>query len=223
MMTLSASADGLGHGVGLGFDHLAVDGFRRGRLAAPAAEDDRHEGAVHALAHDVGQDRARGTDQGAGDDQQVVAQREADGGRRPARVGVEHRDHDRHVGAADGQDQVAADGAGDDGDQQHGPEAGAAEVQVAEGEAGDQGGQVQHVAARQGQRGRAQLAGELAVGDDRAGEGDRADQDAEEQLDLEDADLDRRLLGDGRGESRQLTGTCRRTWRPARGPFRGER
>ena len=43
---------------------------RRGRrLAAEAAEDDGDEGAVHALAHDVGQDRARRADQRAGDDQ----------------------------------------------------------------------------------------------------------------------------------------------------------
>ena len=79
------------------------------RLAAEAAEDDGDEGAVHALAHDVGQDRARGADQRAGDDQREVAEREADAGRRPARIGVEHRDDDRHVGAADRDDQQHAE------------------------------------------------------------------------------------------------------------------
>jgi hypothetical protein len=43
------------------------------RLAAEAAEDDGDEAAVHALAHDVGQDRARRADQRAGDDQRDVA------------------------------------------------------------------------------------------------------------------------------------------------------
>ena len=42
-------------------------------VAAETAEDDENEGAVHALAHDVGQDRARGADQRAGDDERGVA------------------------------------------------------------------------------------------------------------------------------------------------------
>ena len=65
--------------------------------------------AVHALAHDVGQDRARGADQRAGDDERRIAEREADAGRRPARIGIEHRDHDRHVGAADRDDDEHAE------------------------------------------------------------------------------------------------------------------
>jgi hypothetical protein len=48
-------------------------------------------------------------DQRADDDQQVVVQREAGRRRRPARVAVEHRDDHRHVGAADGDDQGAAE------------------------------------------------------------------------------------------------------------------
>ena len=78
-------------------------------LAAEAAEDDRDEVAVHPLAHDVGEDRARGADQRAGDDQRRIAEREADAGRGPARIGVEHRDHDRHVGAADRDDDQHAE------------------------------------------------------------------------------------------------------------------
>src|SRR3712207_8045531 len=45
-----------------------------------------------------------------------VLQREADAGRGPAGVGVEHRDHDRHVGAADRDDQEEADR---EGEQRH--------------------------------------------------------------------------------------------------------
>ena len=100
-----------------GLDRAAAGG--RG-LAAEAAEDHRDEAAVHALAHDVGQDRARGADQRAGDDEREVAQREADARRRPARIGVEHRHHHRHVGAADGDDQRHAEHEGDQHDQPEG-------------------------------------------------------------------------------------------------------
>ncbi len=193
-----------GHRFGMGLDHLAVDGFAGGGLAAPAAEDHRDERTVHAATHDVGQDRARGADQRAGHDQQIVAQRKANRRRGPARVGIQHRDHDRHVGAADGQDQVAADQSGDDRDRNHRPQPGAVQVQVAEHEAGNKREQVQQVTTRQRQCCRAELSGQLAVGDDRAGEGDRADQDAEEEFDFQDAQLDRRLLRDGGGEAGQF-------------------
>jgi hypothetical protein len=72
------------------------------RLAAEAAEDHGDEAAVHALAHDVGQDRARRADQRAGDDQREIAEREADARRRPAGIGIQHRHDHRHIGAADG-------------------------------------------------------------------------------------------------------------------------
>src|SRR3984885_4616166 len=79
----------------------APAGARRRGFAAEAAEDDRDEGAVHRVAHDVGQDRAGRADQRAGDDQRRIAERKADAGGGPAGIGVQHRDHDRHVGAAD--------------------------------------------------------------------------------------------------------------------------
>ena len=88
-------------------------GGRRALVGAEAAEDHAQERAVHRPAHDVAEDRAARADQRAGDDQQVVGQHEAGGRRGPARVAVEHRDHDRHVGAADGHDQVDAEDAGD--------------------------------------------------------------------------------------------------------------
>ena len=87
---------------------LAAAG-RASDLAAEATEDDRDEAAVHPLAHDVGEDGARRADERAGDDQRDVRQREADAGGRPARVGVEHRHHDGHVGAADGDDDQDAE------------------------------------------------------------------------------------------------------------------
>jgi hypothetical protein len=64
--------------------------------------------AVHGLAHDVAQDRARAAHQRAGNDQHAVVQAEADARRRPARVAVEHGHHHRHVGAADGDDDQHA-------------------------------------------------------------------------------------------------------------------
>ncbi len=51
---------------------------------------------------------------------------------------------------------------------------------------------------------RGHLAGQFAVGDDRAGEGHGTDEDAEEQLDLEDVQLDRGLVRDQRGEGAQM-------------------
>ncbi len=76
---------------------------------AETARDHREEAAVHRPAHDVAEDRARGADQRAGDDHRGVAQREPHRRRRPARIAVEHRDHDRHVRPADGDDQQEAD------------------------------------------------------------------------------------------------------------------
>ncbi|MNU70720.1 hypothetical protein D3C71_601320 [compost metagenome] len=49
---------GIGDTFGIDGDLLALDFHRRSRRAAEAAEDDRDEGAVHRLAHDVGEDRA---------------------------------------------------------------------------------------------------------------------------------------------------------------------
>jgi len=59
------------------------------------------------------------------------------------------------------------------------------------------------MAARQFLRLAIDLAGELAEGDDRTGEGDRTNEDAEENLDLQDVELDRRLVGKDRGKAMQ--------------------
>ena len=92
---------------------LRSAGRRRAFLGAEAAEDDAQERAVHRRAHDVAQDGAARSDQRAGDDEQVVGEHEAGGRRRPARVAVEHRHDDRHVGAADRHHEVDADDAGE--------------------------------------------------------------------------------------------------------------
>jgi hypothetical protein len=95
--------------VGVDGDLLALDLHRRTGVPPKPPRITEMKRAVHRLAHDVGQDRTGRADQRADHDQQVVAEREADGRRRPARIGVEHRHHHRHVGAADAHDQVVAD------------------------------------------------------------------------------------------------------------------
>ena len=100
---------------GCGLDFARPRRRRRGSASrAEAAHDDADEPAVHGAAHDVAQYRAAGADQGAGDDQQVVGQHESRRRGRPSGVAVQHGDHDRHVGAADGHDHVYAEGEGDD-------------------------------------------------------------------------------------------------------------
>ena len=159
---------------------------------AEAAQDDAEERAVHRLAHDVGEDRARRSDQRAGDDQQRVVQREADARRGPSRIAVQHRDDDRHVGAADRDDDQHAQ---HERDRRHRDErrpvrAGRrhherdAETNHHEGEH-----QVDDVLPLEDD-GRAREQPEhlaqpcqLAEGDDRARERHRADERADEQLD----------------------------------------
>ena len=101
------------HLVGRRRDHLPVHhrpAHRCGALlGTESAEDDRDERTVHRRAHDVAQDRARRSDQGAGDDQQVVGEHEARRRRCPSRVAVEHRDDHRHVGAPDRHHEMDAD------------------------------------------------------------------------------------------------------------------
>ena len=106
-------------------------------LGAEAAGDHADEAAVHRPAHDVAEDRARAADQRAGDDHRGVVQREAHRRRRPARVGVEHRDHDRHVRPADRDDQQEADREGErDEDPEH-----RALARPGVGDSGEQSGQ----------------------------------------------------------------------------------
>src|SRR5204862_1167074 len=134
-----------------------------------ASEDDQYKVAVDRVPYDEGQDRARGADQRAGDDQRGVAEPEADAGGGPAGIGVQHRDHDRHVGAADRDDHEHAEHQRDDGDEP--------EVQRAAGEneADDEEHQrqgerdIDDVAERQDDRRAAHPGGELQERDHRAG------------------------------------------------------
>ena len=102
--------ENLGGALGVDLAMLAVVLVVTGRrLDAEAAGDDRDERAVHRLAHDVRQVRTGRAHERAGDDEQVVVEQEARRRRGPTRVAVEHRDHDRHVAAADRRDQVPAE------------------------------------------------------------------------------------------------------------------
>ena len=74
-------------------------------VRAERAEQDVRERAVHRPAHHDREQRSRRADERARDDQRVVVEHEAGARGRQARERVQHRDHDRHVGAADGDDQ----------------------------------------------------------------------------------------------------------------------
>ena len=185
---------------------------RARHLAAETAEDDREEVAVHALAHDVGQDRARGADQRAGDDQRRIAEREADAGGRPSRIGIEHRDHHRHVGAADRDDDQDAEQQREPGD---GPELVIGLLEIEQDDEGDQRQgkrDIDDVPSGQRDRLAAHAAGQLKEGDHRAGEGDGADGSAERHFDqallvdvafAADVEGRRRVEGAGRHQHRR--------------------
>ena len=193
---------------------LALDLLGRPLGTAEATEDDADEVAVHRLAHDVRQDGTGGAHQRTGDDQQVIGQGEADSGRGPARVAVEHRHHHRHVGAADAEDQVPADEEGEQSDQQQGPEAGTVEVGDGQHQRENRRTGVQGMTAGVLLRLAVDLAGQLAEGDHRAGEGHRTDEHAQHHLDLQEGQLGRCLVGQSSGERRQavegLTGRLQR-------------
>ena len=76
-----------------------------GDLRLERAEQRRRQGAPHRGSHQAGQDGAAGADESAGDDQQHVAEDIAAGRHRQAGEGVQQRDDDRHVRAADRQDE----------------------------------------------------------------------------------------------------------------------
>ena len=133
---------------------------------APAAEDHRQEVPVHRAAHDIGQDRARRADQRAGDDQQVVAEKEAGGRGRPARIGIQHRDDNWHVSAADGHHQMRAEDQRDGCHQIERPVGRLVQVHAAEPDAAKHRNQVQDVASGQCQRLAVEHARQLAEGDD---------------------------------------------------------
>ena len=108
-----------------------------------------------------------------------IAEREADPGRRPARVRVQHRDDDGHVGAADRDNDQHAKDQRQDRDQPEQP-GGAArhrklpdEIDDCRGEGG-----VDQMPAGQGDWLARHARRQLQEGDDAAGEGDGADRHA---------------------------------------------
>ena len=94
---------------GLGYFIVSFVGRRFGGFGAEAAEHDAAQRTVHGFGHDVGKNCAAGADNGADDNQQNIVEREADADGRPAGVSIQNRDNDRHVGAADGQNEEKAE------------------------------------------------------------------------------------------------------------------
>ena len=82
----------------------------RGLHLAECAEQHIRERAVHRPAHDDRQDQAAGAVERAGGDQQIVAQHKAHRHGRQPGVGIQNRNHRRHIGAADRDDQQHAEG-----------------------------------------------------------------------------------------------------------------
>ena len=90
--------------------HLAARACGGGVVhRAEAAEQHVGDRAVHRLAHQDREDEAGEAVERAGDDEHVVAEHEAGGGRGQAGVAVQQRHHHRHVGRADGDDQHDAE------------------------------------------------------------------------------------------------------------------
>ena len=67
------------------------------------------ERAVHRLAHDDGEDETARSVEGARRDQELVVEHEAHGDGGESRVRVQDRDHCRHVGPADRDDEQNAE------------------------------------------------------------------------------------------------------------------
>src|SRR5690606_39374884 len=127
------------------------------------------------------------TDQRTGDDQHRVVQREADAGRRPARVAVEHGYHHRHVGAAEGDDDQHADDEGQGHQDGEGGDITGEGVHQAQADDHQPYHQIEQVLALEDHRRTLEqaeplLAGQLAEGDHRTGEGDGTDGGTQEQL-----------------------------------------
>ena len=177
-------------------DGAAGAGGRAGRLVAATepADHDVHDRAVHGVGHQLGQDRAGRADEGAGDDEDRVAEHEAGHRRRRAGERVEQADDDRHVGAADRQDhRDPEDQAGQHDDERGAPSA--ASLPRARTPAAPRISATVPSTATSAMRDRDELAArdvdrlardqalELAAGDERAGERDRADERAEDDED----------------------------------------
>ncbi len=190
--------------VGIDGDLFTLDLLRGAGRIAEAAQDHGNEAAVHRLAHDIGQDRPRGADKRPGHDKQVIAEAETDRRRRPPGIGVEHRDHHRHIRAADPHDQVIADEERQQRHHQKWPERARVEIDDQQDEGRNRRPRVEQMPTRKLGRRRAEFARQLAKGHHRTGKGHRADKDAEKHFDPQDVDLDRVFLGQKRGKAGEV-------------------
>src|SRR5204862_7922931 len=76
-----------------------------GDRSPEGAEEDVRKRPVHRAAHEDREQRSRGADERAADDERVVREDEAGGRGGEPRERVQERDDDRHVGAADRKDE----------------------------------------------------------------------------------------------------------------------
>ena len=77
--------------------------------APKPTEQNVGERAVHRLTHDDGKDQTGGAVERAGDDQELVIERETHGAGGKSGVGIQQRDDGGHVGAADRHDEENAE------------------------------------------------------------------------------------------------------------------
>ncbi len=156
------------------------------RLHLPErAEEDVPDRAVHRPAHHHREQRSRRADERAAHDQDVRVELEPGRRRREAGEGVQQRDHDRHVGAADRQHEQHAEDERADEQRHEQP------LLLGAGDDRDAGGDERRRAAPRfttcwpGIRDRPALDQllQLRERDHRAGERDRADQRREHDRD----------------------------------------
>ena len=171
-------------------DRAAVGAGRRGAARGDdlpeRAEEDVRDRAVHRAAHHQRQQRARGADEHAAHDQDVVLELEAGRSRGEAGERVQQRDHDRHVGPADRQHEQDSEQARAEA---HRPEQPlvlvAGDDHDAGGEAGSEQQQVADLLARIRDRPALDQLLQLRERDHRPGERDRADQGRERERDAD--------------------------------------
>jgi len=153
--------------------------LRSGRLRTETPEDHAEEGAVHRLAHDVTQNCTRGSHERARDDQHRVVERKADARRGPSAVGIEHRNHHRHVGATDRDNDQHAEHKGQSQHEEKGRPVLVGNKDQPQSQHAQTERKIDHVLAGKDHRGALKqaelvLAGKFPEGNDRAREGNCA-------------------------------------------------
>jgi len=156
-------------------------------ISPESTENDTDEGTIHTSAHDEAEDGTTAAHERPRNDQQVVAEHESGSSCGPPGIGVEHGNDDGHVGSTDCHHHVhAEEGREDRGDDQ-GNETDRgimAEYEPdAKPEGDEQDQEIQQVSCRQDQWISGHRTMEFQAGDDRAGEGDGAYANPQEDLD----------------------------------------